>query len=125
MDESTPAPLRNAAIVQLVSGLIDFFVMGWLAWFVIGCFCGVLTLPLGSVGGFCGLLSFLLVPLGLLEMGAGIYGLMNPREGASAMRLVSWLEIAGLFVGGIPGAIAGGCVQMLLSGDDVVAFLDG
>ncbi|MCA9567879.1 MAG: hypothetical protein KC656_08555 [Myxococcales bacterium] len=120
-----PRPLRLAAILQITSGLLNILLVSWVAWLGISCFCGVVTFPFLSAGGVCGLFSFLLVPIGMLEFGAGVYGWLDPREGVSAMRLVAWAEIAGILVGGLPSAIVGLVVRALLGRDEVLVWLEG
>lgn len=125
MDANIPRPLKTAAVIQTVSGVVNLCFASWMTWFAVSCVCGMLTLPFGSLGGVCGLSSLLLVPLGMVEIGAGIYGLMNPREAAGVMKVVAYLEIAALLIGGLTGTIAGAVVLRMLNDDEVVVFLEG
>lgn len=124
-DEIIPQNLRLAAILQVVAGILDVALMSWVSWFGISCVCGMVTLPLLSAGGFCGFAGLLLVPIGLLEIGAGGYGWMNPREGAWTMRKVALVQMAAALCGGLPSMIVGIAVRRLLSTDDVLVYLEG
>lgn len=124
MEEEVPQPLKTAAILQIVSGVVNWFVMAWLSWFAIGCVCGTLTFFIGGLGGICGLFSMLLVPIGWVEIGVGVYGLMNPKEAAPIMKYVTYLEMGSILLGGIPAAIIGFVVTGMLGNDEVVAYLE-
>jgi predicted ABC-type exoprotein transport system permease subunit len=124
-DAIVPQTLRIAAALQITAGILDVLLMSWLSWLGISCLCSVVTLPLLSAGAFCGFAGFLLVPLGLLEIGAGGYGWMEPREGARMMRHVALLQMAAIVCGGLPSAVVGVVVRRLLASDDVLVYLEG
>jgi hypothetical protein len=124
-DEHIPQGLKVSAMVQVVSGVINLALTSWMSWLGVSCLCGTLTLPFLSVGGFCGFASLLLIPLGLLEIGAGVYGWLNPREAAPVMRGVAALEVSSLLVGAFPSAIAGAFVYSTLKQDDILVYLEG
>jgi hypothetical protein len=125
MEEDIPQPLKTAAILQIVSGLVNWFVMSWIAWMSIGCVCGALTFIVGGLGAMCGIGGLLLIPIGWIEIGAGVYGLMNPKEGAKIMKYVTYVEMGSVLLGGIPAAIIGFVVTGMLGNDEVVAYLEG
>ncbi len=125
MEEDIPQPLKTAAILQIVSGLVNWFVMAGLSWCMVGTVCGMLTIIVGGFGGICGLVGLLLIPIGWVEIGAGVYGLMNPKEGAKIMKYVTYLEMGSVLLGGIPAAIIGFVVTGMLGNDEVVAYLEG
>lgn len=125
MEEVVPRSLRIAAALQMVSGFLDVLVVSWTAWLGISCVCGLVTLPLLTAGSACGLVGFLLIPLGLLEVGAGFWGWQDPREGVAAMRYVALLQIAALFAGGLSSAVVGVVVRRLLASDEVLVWLEG
>lgn len=122
MHEVVPPQIKTAAVAQVVSGGLSIL-MAWLGSCMVGSFCGIATLGFG--GQFCGLLPFLLIPIGIMEVGVGIFGLMNPREAASAMRIVSFVEMGSILVGGLTSAIVGGVVYRMLGQDEVVGYLEG
>lgn len=122
--ERPPVPdaIRNAAIVQLVSGLLNMFVMPLFGSMFLSTFCGIFT------GGLCsciGVVTCLLWPVGLLEVVGGALGLMDPRAHASTMKLISYVEIASIVLGGLLSAAAGVAVQVLLRDDEAMTYLEG
>src|SRR5687767_11050760 len=123
----TPGRVSGTAILQIVSGAINLTVMWWLVGMVVGTSCGGVTalLSLGAcpIGVFCGLVSWFLIPLGLLELVAGILGLANPRGGGSLMRVVAILEMVSLLCGGLGSFVAGAIGIGLLADPEVKAFL--
>lgn len=124
MDE-TPANLKNAAIVQIVAGLINVFFMAFVSWFGIGTVCGVLTIILGGFGGICGLLGCVLIPFGFVEIIVGAMALSNPKSFGNISRMLGFVEIGALFLGSVSSAIAGGIVVMMTGNDEVKAYLQG
>lgn len=123
MDPQPPQSLKLAGIVQIVAGSINLVMGWWLGSCVIGTCCGGLTLGFG--GQLCGFAALLLAPLGLVEIGIGIYTLMNPREAAPIQKLVSYVEIGSFFVGGLGSVLAGIGVLVLHHQDQTVAYLEG
>ena len=138
--DAPPDKLKNAAIVQIISGLVNIFITSWLVsgmavtlftvgGTMIGIICGVLSMGLCPIGiitpclGLLGFAGFLAVPLGILELIAGIVGLTNPKSGGMFMKIAAVFEILGILIGALPGAIAGGLVLMFLSDDQVKAYL--
>ena len=124
MDEA-PASLKNAAIAQIVAGLINVFFMSFVSWFGIGTVCGVLTIILGGFGGVCGMLGCLLIPFGVVEIIVGALALSNPKSFGSISRMLGFVEVAALLLGSIPSAIAGGVVVMMTGSEEAKAYLEG
>lgn len=122
MSEAVPERLKTAAIMQLVSGLINVFVMTWIASFTLGLAGSICTLGFG--GQFCGFLACFLAPIGLFEIVAGAMGMTNPRDGARVMRIASFVEMASLLAGGIPSAIIGFLVLQWMGEPEVAAYLE-
>lgn len=123
MEDEVPQKLKMAAITQIVAGTINILMGWWMSSCIIGNFCGLFTLYMG--GQLCGMVSCLILPLGLIEIGSGVYAMLQPREGAGVARLVSFLEIAAILGGGLVATLAGIGVQVLLNNDEVVAYLEG
>ena len=138
--DAPPDKLKNAAIVQIISGLVNIFITSWVVSSIAvtvltvggtmcGVIVGVITLGLCPIGlitpclGFLGFAGLLAVPLGIIELIAGILGLTNPKSGGTFMKVAAVLEVLGLLIGALPGAIAGGLVLMFLSDDQVKAYL--
>lgn len=109
-----------ASMLQLFSGVLNLLVM-WLA----GCFVlgsgSVMVAQLlgaGDAAGACacfGVLSFLLFPLGIMEIVAGLQGLTLGRYGRPVLRLTAALELLSLFVGGLASALVGAAALLILT----------
>jgi len=139
MEDVAPPQLRYAAIAQIVSGLANIFLFSWMIFFfwtiagftvgtILTGLCAALGCPFGCIGYLPSCLSFtgfLVVPLGILEMIAGVLGLTNPRVGATMMKFVAVGEILALLIGAIPSAIAGGLAFMFMLNPEVRAYLEG
>lgn len=133
--DNPPDKLKNAAIAQLIVGLIDFFITGWVLSFVLGAAGSVLGTILTFITlGICpltwflpciGFFGFLAIPLGVLEVISGIVGLTNPRSGGTLMKIVAFLGCGSLLFGSLPSVVGGGVVLMLLGDADVKAYLEG
>ena len=123
-----PEKLKTAAIVQLVSGLVNVFMMAGFAFFALSTLGGIVTtictLGLFPVGWCCGFLGLLLMPVGLVEIVAGVLGLTNNPSAGKVIGMTVYLEMASLLCGGIGSAIAGFVVRGMLSDPEVVAFLE-
>lgn len=126
MYESQPPPqIKQAAILQIVSGVITMTVMACTAWLTIGGVLAVCTFFLGGLGGICGLVALVLMPIGLFEVISGIYGLTNPENAAPVMKICSYVEVVGLLFGGLSTALAGGVALTMLSQPEVTAYIEG
>lgn len=123
MNPDVPQSLKIASIAQIASGAISVMMMWWVSSCLISTFCGVLTLGFG--GQLCGLLSWLLIPLGLVEIGVGVFGLVNPKEAAKFQKIVSFIEMAAILCGGVVNAVCGAVAFMMLGKDESVAYLEG
>lgn len=126
--EEAPANLKTISIIQLVSGLLNIFVMAGLSWFVLGMGAGTITLicTLGfcPFGGFLGFLGCLLIPIGISEVAVGAMGLSDPMNAAKFSKYAAVLELASFLCGGIPSAIAGVIVLYMLRDDEIVAYIE-
>ena len=126
MTEDTPQALKNAAIVQLVSGLINFMIMPavmWFGWSMFAGICSVFTFGLGSLFGLCGFVSCLLVPIGMVEIVSGGLTLANPKQGAPIMKIVAMVEMGSLLAGGFLSCAAGFVVSRMLADEQVQGYL--
>jgi hypothetical protein len=119
-----PQPLKNAAIAQLVSGLVNWFIMGFLVYLVSGTVLAICTFWAGGLGGICGLWGCLLVPIGIFETVCGVMGLTNPKGAGQLMKIASYVEMASILAGGLPAAVVGFLVQKWLAEPEVVAYLE-
>lgn len=109
-----------AASFQLVSGLVNFLLLPMIL--IAGAdVCATMTYGLG---GFCGLGACVIAPIGALEIGAALLGFAEPRIGHRYMRMVTWAEVAAIFVGSAHSAIIGHLVARLLEERDVVRYLE-
>ncbi len=127
MNDDTPQSLKTAAIIQIISGLINFMVMPTIMitmWSFFVSICAMVTFGLGSVLYFCGFFTCLLVPLGIAEMVAGGLTLANPKQGAPIMKVVAMLEMASVLCGGLISCIAGFVVYRMVGDPEVAGYLE-
>lgn len=123
MSADVPQSLRVAAAAQIASGVVSLAFMWWISSCTVTTFCTIATLGFG--GQICGLFPWLLIPLGLVEIGVGVFGMLNPREAAPWQRLVGFAEVGSLLLGGVSNAVCGLLATWLLGRDESVAFLEG
>jgi len=125
--EETPQQIKTVGIVYLVAGIINLTFMWWVSSTVIStagaC---IATLTMGLCPAFClGIVPFLLIPLGLIEVVFGALTLGNPDAVKSFIKFVPFLEIASLLAGGLSSPIAGVVALVMLKNDEAVAYLEG
>lgn len=130
----TPSQVTISAVAQLVSGLLNVFLMSWMLATVLGtvfttvggAVTGILTCgmcPFGAVGGICGFASCMLIPVGVMEIVAGISGLANPHGSVQIMRYTAWLELVSLLFGGAISFFVGALAVVSLGAPSVALFL--
>lgn len=128
---ATPVPegLRVAAIVQIVVGVVDVSV-GWvLASTMLGMAGCLLTSPclclgIPPPGTMCGMLGYLVLPLGVFEVVAGAVALNDPRTGVPLLKIASVLGICSVLFGALPSLIGGFIVQLQLQSPEVKGWLE-
>lgn len=137
MSTQTPARLTQAALLQLVSGLINVFVMGALVTVLlgtvgggVGSFCGTIVAavgcPLGCLGFFgwiCGVWGLVLLPIGMLEIAGGAMGLMMPESAGTVMRAAALAELASFAFGGVISGVIGVVAMGFLRDPEVAGYL--
>ncbi len=122
-----PEPVRNAAIAHLVSGIVSIFVMMpvlYFGWQMVALGLGLVTFGIGAVLGCCGWSACLLLPLGVVEIIAGILGLTNNPAAVTMGKIVAFVEIAAILVGGVTTCIAGVVALMMYNKPEVQAWRD-
>lgn len=124
MDE-VPANIKSTAILQLVSGIITVTMMACLSYLTIGTVLAICTFFIGGLGGICGLVGLLLIPVGIFEIVSGIIGLTNPKTGAKIMQICSYVEMGSILLGGLSTAIAGGVAMAMMNNPEVKAYIEG
>ncbi len=123
-----PGKVTAVAVLQIVSGLLQFPVSCLAATslsVLYGFMCGLLTVWAGGIGAcaaIVGYLSFLLIPIGVLEVVSGICLLAGVRSSV-LVKVTSIFEILGLFLGGLPGVLVGIVNLVLVSDADVKDWL--
>ncbi|MBA2321410.1 MAG: hypothetical protein H0V89_09665 [Deltaproteobacteria bacterium] len=127
MPEDLPQSAKNAAILQIVSGVLNLFVMPgvvFAATWVVGLVCGTCTFGVGTLASLCGFVSCLLPPIGIAEIVVGAIALTNPRQGIPFGRILAFVEIGSLLAGGIVSAVIGVVVMRMYGDDEVTAYLE-
>ena len=120
MHEDVPDNFRRAAIYQLISGLVNMFVLPVIVVFG-GAFCGIFTFGLAWIcmGGAC-----ILVPVGILEVASGALSLSQPEQSGQLMRFATYAEFGSILGGGLHSAVVGYVVTNLLDDAEVRAFIE-
>jgi type IV secretory pathway VirB6-like protein len=127
MPEDLPQSAKNAAILQIISGVINFFVMPMVVWFGVSIFasmCAFCTAGLGGITYMCGFVSCLLPPIGIAEMIVGAIALTNPKQGIPFGRIVSMVEMGSILAGGLISAIIGFVTMRMYGADEVTEYLE-
>ncbi len=126
MTDDTPQSLKTAAIIQLVSGLVNLLMpmVAGFGWSLFAGVCSTFTCGVGSVLGFCSLGACLLWPLSIAEIVGGGLTLANPRQGAPIMKVVAMLEMVSILFSGFVSFIAGIVVWRMLSEPEVAGYLE-
>lgn len=133
-----PAKLKQAAFLQLLSGLINVFVMAALVTVLlgtvgggVGSVCGTVIAavgcPLGCLGFFgwvCGLWGLVLLPIGMLEIAGGAMGLLMPESSGTVMRAAALAEMASFLFGGVVSGVVGVVTMGFLREPEVAGYLD-
>ena len=123
----TPAQIRTAATLEIVAGGVNLLLTWWLASTALSCGWGmvtsVFTLGLCPIGVFAGFLSFVLIPLGLLEVLAGVLVLTDSRNARLFFGWLPWLQLASLLVGGLSSAVFGLAVWVMLREPEARAYM--
>lgn len=127
--QELPEKLKTTAILQVVSGALNLMIMWWVvsmtAGLVGGVCTGIITLGACPIGVVCGLPGYLLIPIGIFELVAGIMGLTNAGSAGKVMRVAAWVELASLLVGGLLSAAAGVFGLLQFKEPEVVGYLEG
>jgi len=126
--EPRPGALTAVGIVQLVSGGLNVAMMWWLAGTAagtVGGMCtGLLTLGVFPIGVVCGVICFVLIPVGILEIVSGIFVLAAPERCRTLATVTGIIELVSLVCGGLLSAIAGLVTIILLRDQTVSGYLD-
>jgi len=123
VNEDVPDSIRNAAILQMISGVVNFMFMAGLGSALVSTFCGTLTFFVGGCGAIFGMAACLLFPIGAVEAIIGLMAMTQPQKYAQYMRYGAYLELASLLCGGILSAAAGFMVLQMLGSDEAEAYL--
>ncbi len=123
-EEDTPGTLIGAGVVQILSGVVNLFIMSWMVsalWATVGsfvtgmilaiCTLGLCPLPIGMVGA---LAWIVIVPVALIEITSGILVIVMGRRMKAFALVTSILEGLTTLVGNPVGAVAG-LVSLILA----------
>lgn len=119
--------LRAAAMVQLVSGLVNLFVVSWVSaflWVTVGgtvsgvvmaiCTLGLCPMPVGMLCGFAGIGIAIVA---VFEVVGGAVGLAKPETAKTPMMVVAGIGILSVLLGSPIALITGIVVLTLLATD--------
>ena len=134
MDE-VPQKFKTIAIIQLVAGLVNVF-MGWgiasVGWSIFGVLsgtvCTALTMGLCPLTWFlpmCGLVAFLIIPIGIAETVVGLVALTNPASAKAFLPYLAMAQIPTILLGDMASPIAGVVTLMMTKDPEVAGFIQG
>jgi hypothetical protein len=127
MPDDLPQSAKNAAIAQIISGVVNFFVMPMVVWFGVTMFasvCAMCTAGIGGITSMCGFVSCLLPPIGVAEMAVGAIALMNPKQGIPFGRMLAFVEMGSILAGGLASCVVGFLAMRWYGDDEVTAYLE-
>jgi hypothetical protein len=124
-----PQKYQILAVLQIVAGACNVF-FGWavasmILSFVAGTCTTIFTLGLCPVGFFCGMFSWLILPIGMCEIVMGILMLASPN---SVKGIVGWVPLAQLptfLLGDFMSPIIGLVGLMLTRDAEVAGYIEG
>ncbi|MBN2798043.1 MAG: hypothetical protein JXX28_02760 [Deltaproteobacteria bacterium] len=121
-----PSQLQTAAILQLVSGILNVIALWYVASMGLavlgGAVTGCVTLGACPIGVACGIPPMALILVGVLEIVAGILTIARVSGTHRIPTYVAYLELASLLLGGLVSAIVGGVVLILMRSEEVRAY---
>ncbi|HHO49547.1 MAG TPA: hypothetical protein ENK18_01450 [Deltaproteobacteria bacterium] len=134
-----PTKLKQIAILQLISGVLNVCVMAAAVSLALGASSGLVSTLcgaslalvgcpigcLGPLGSACGFWGLLLLPIGIGEIVSGITVLAHPQGAVNLLRLTTLAELSSLLFGGVISTVVGVVSLRLLRDDEVVAYLEG
>jgi hypothetical protein len=127
-DQKLPDKLNTAAILQIVSGVLNVFFMAGVSYMVLGVGGGLITamctLGMCPFGVFCGFAAFLLVPIGIFEILSGVLILTNNPNALKIQRYVSIAQKVAILFGGIGSLIMSFVVDGMVNDPEVLAYLE-
>ncbi len=117
--------MKVAATIQLTVGILNLLVVSWMAclfWFSYGgvvsmlvmaiCTLGLCPLPIGSA---CAVVGPVIAAMGILEIVAGVAGLVHPKTSRSLTFGVAVCGMLSIFLGNPISVVAGVVVLAVLS----------
>lgn len=127
-DQKLPDKLQTAAILQIVSGVLNVFFMAGVSYMVLGVGGGLITaictLGMCPIGVFCGFVAFLLVPVGIFEILSGVLILTHNPSALQIQRYVSIAQKVSVLFGGIGSIIMSFVVDGMINDPEVLAYLE-
>jgi len=127
-DQKLPDKLNTAAIIQIVSGVINIFFMAGVSYFVIamggGIITAICTLGMCPAGVMCGFAGFLLVPIGIFEILSGVMIMTSNPNALKIQRYVSIVQKVSILFGGLGSLIASFVVDGMVNDPESLAFLE-
>lgn len=124
-----PPQIKTVSALYLVAGVINIS-FGWIIasslWtFGAGMCTGLLTCGACPIGVACGVVAFAVIPVGLVEIIAGIIGLTNPDGAKGLISMLPFGMVPSILLGDIISPIVGVLALVMLRNDEVRAYLEG
>ncbi len=128
MNPQPPEQLKALGIANVVGGALNM-VMGWflgsMIWGIGGTFCtGILTCGFCPIGGLCGVVAWLIVPLGMLELGVGIALLTSPQAVKGLLPYLPFVQIPAIFLGDLVSPILGVMGAVMVRDPEIAGYIE-
>jgi hypothetical protein len=125
--QQVPQKFQTIAALQMVAGICNVFFgwyLGWALWSVAGAVCtGILTLGICPFGLLCGFCSWLIIPIGLIEVTVGILMLASPQAVRGFIPWLPLLQFPALLLGDFISPIIGSVSLFLCRDPDVTGYI--
>jgi hypothetical protein len=127
--QQVPQKFQTIAVLQIVSGVCNVFFgwwLGWAVWTLAGTVCvGIMTLGMCPFGAICGFCSWLIIPLGLVEVTVGILMLASPQAVRGFTTWLPLLQLPALLLGDFISPTIGLVSLFLCRDPEVVGYIEG
>jgi hypothetical protein len=124
-----PQKFQVLAVLQLVAGLCNLFFGWFMASFLLGTVAGlcttVVTLGLCPIGFFCGVASWLIIPVAMVEITMGLLMLVSPGSVKGFVGWMPFFQLPTVLLGDIISPIVGIVSLALVRDPEVAEFVSG
>lgn len=124
-----PQKFQTLGILQLVAGICNVLFGWWIGsmlWIVGGGLCaGFATCGTCPFGSLCGFVSFLIVPLGAIEILIGAWMLLSPQSVRGLVVWLPFLQLPAFLLGDFISPIMAIVGLVMTRDPEVVGYIEG